>query len=154
MDSLPSHAGLEYVLGRVVQDFMRFMRRTGLSMPQVHALVHIYHSPDRECQLAEIGGLTASSKAAASQLVERLVQQGLVERAEDPRDRRNTKLRLTAKSLKLIQEAMASDHFLMELMTALPAGQRETVHAAFGYLARAGEQIRPMQARKEVKHDA
>lgn len=147
-----SHAGLEYILSRIIQDFMQFMRQTGLSMPQVHALLHIYHSQNGECQLSEIGDLADSSKPAASQLVERLLQQGLVERMEDPLDRRNKKLRLTEKSLKLIQTGVTSNHFLVELMTALSTKQRETVHTAFGYLAQAGQQIQSTHKQKDVKH--
>jgi demethylmenaquinone methyltransferase/2-methoxy-6-polyprenyl-1,4-benzoquinol methylase/phosphoethanolamine N-methyltransferase len=119
MDFSHSHSGLEYILARIIQDFMRFMRQTGLSTPQIHALLHIYHSQNAECQLSEIGGLADSSKPAASQLVERLLQQGLVERTEDPLDRRNKKLRLTEKSLGLIQNGLTSNHFLVDLMTSL-----------------------------------
>ena len=102
MTELPSHAGLEFVLAHIIQDFMRFMQQTGLSRPQIHALLHIYHAG--ECRVSEIGALSNSSPAAASQLVERLVQQGLVERTEDPLNRRIKRLRLTAKSLKLISQ--------------------------------------------------
>ena len=152
MDSPPSHAGLVYVLGRIIQDFMRFMRQSGLSAPQIHALLFIYHSPDGECALSDIGGLTGSSDAAVSQLIERLVQQELVERTEDPLDRRNKKLRLTRQSLRLIETGIGSNHFLMDLMASLPAKQRETVHAAFGYLAQAGEDVQTTHQRKDRKH--
>jgi DNA-binding MarR family transcriptional regulator len=134
-----SHAGLEYILARIIQDFMQFMHQTGLSTPQINALLHIYHMG--ECPLSEIGALADSSKPAASQLVERLVQQGLVERSEDPLDRRNKILRLTEKSLGLIQNGVTSNHFLLKLMTSLPAEQRESVHTAFGYLAQASQHI-------------
>ncbi len=43
MDTPPSHAGLEYILARIIQDFMQFMHQTGLSTPQIHALMYIYH---------------------------------------------------------------------------------------------------------------
>jgi MarR family transcriptional regulator, organic hydroperoxide resistance regulator len=152
MEFPPSHSGLEYILAHIFQDFMQFMRQTGLSTPQITALLYIFHSPNGECGLSEIGDLTDASKPAVSQLVERLVQRGLVERAEDPQDRRNTKLRLTDKSRKLIQDVITSNHFLMDLMTSLPAKQRETVHAAFGYLAQAGQQIQSSHTQKERKH--
>jgi DNA-binding MarR family transcriptional regulator len=148
----PSHAGLAYVLGRIIQDFMRSMHRSGLSAPQIHALLFIYHSPNGECGLSEIGGLTGASDAAVSQLIERLVQQELVERTEDSVDRRNKKLRLTTRSLRLIETGIGSNHFLTDLMASLPARQRETVHAAFGYLAHAGQQIQITHERKERKH--
>ena len=144
-----SHAGLENFLARIIQEFMQFMHQTGLSALQIHALMHIYHAG--ECPLSEIGGLTDSSKPAASQLVERLVQQGLVERTEDPLDRRNKKLRLTEKSLELIQQGVTSNHFLVDVMTSLPAKQRESVHTAFGYLAQAGQQIQSSPKQKDDK---
>jgi DNA-binding MarR family transcriptional regulator len=145
-----SHADLEYILAHIIQDFMQFMHQTGLSRPQIHALLHIYHAG--ECQISEIGTLTDSSPAAASQLVERLVQQGLVQRTEDPRNRRIKKLRLTDRSLKLINQGVTSNHFLVELMSMLPAVQRETVHTAFGYLAQASRQIQSSDKLKAESH--
>jgi DNA-binding MarR family transcriptional regulator len=142
-----SHAGLEYVLSRIIQDFMKFMHQTGLSTPQINALLHIYHAG--ECQLSEIGNLADSSKPAASQLVERLVQQDLVERTEDPLDRRNKKLRLAPKGLELIQQGVISNSFLMELTTYLSVEQQETIHTAFGYLAQAGRQVQALEKQED-----
>jgi DNA-binding MarR family transcriptional regulator len=144
------HAGLEYVLARIIQDFMQFMHQTGLSRPQIHALLHIYHAG--ECQISEIGDLSDASPAAASQLVERLVQQGLVERTEDPSNRRIKKVRLTDKSLELIRQGVTSNQFLMELMAALPEKQRRTVHTAFDYLAQASKNIHDSHEGKAEHH--
>jgi DNA-binding MarR family transcriptional regulator len=150
--SLPAPPpGPEYILAQIIQDFMQFMHETGLSRPQIHALLYIYHAGT--CQISEIGALTASSPAAASQLVERLVQQGLVQRTEDPLNRRIKKLRLTDKSLKLINQGVSSNRFLGDLMAALTPKQRQTVHTAFGYLAQASQQIQSSQKRKG-KHNA
>src|SRR5512140_3872867 len=117
------HEGLELILARVIQDFMQFMHETGLSRPQIHALLHIFHAG--ECPISDIAALTDSSPAAASQLAERLVQQGLVQRAEDPTTRRVRKLHLTGKSLKLIQQGVTSNHFLADLMETMPAKHRQ-----------------------------
>jgi DNA-binding MarR family transcriptional regulator len=139
MEHPHSQAGIEYVLARIIQDFMQFMHETGLSRPQIHALLHIFHAG--ECPISDIAALADSSPAAASQLVERLVQQGLVQRTEDPHNRRVKKLRLTEKSLRLIQRGVTSNHFLAELMEAMPARHRQAVHQAFGYLAEASQRI-------------
>jgi DNA-binding MarR family transcriptional regulator len=144
------HDALEYLLAQIIQDFMQFMHQTGLSRPQIHALLHIYHAG--ECQISEIGALSDSSPAAASQLVERLVQQGLVQRAEDPLNRRIKKLRLTDRSLELINQGVTSNSFLVDLMASLPVGQRETVHTAFGYLAQANRQIQSSHKPKVEQH--
>ena len=141
-----SHDGLEYLLAQIIQDFMQFMHQTGLSRPQIHALLHIYHAG--ECPIGEIAALSDSSPAAASQLVERLVQQGLVQRTEDPLNRRIKKLRLTDKSLRLINQGVTSNRFLGDLMAALPEEQRETVHTAIGYLAQASQRIQSSHKRK------
>jgi DNA-binding MarR family transcriptional regulator len=144
------HAGLEHILARIIQDFMQSMHHTGLSGPQIHALMHIFHAG--ECRISEIGALTGASPAAASQLVERLVKQGLVQRAEDPLNRRIKKLHLTDKGLGLIDQAVTSNRFLVDLMAALPVKQRRAVHTAFGYLARASLQIQSSQKRKAEHH--
>ncbi len=150
MEHPDSHAGIEYVLARIIQDFMQFMHETGLSRPQIHALLHIFHAG--ECPISDIAALTDSSPAAASQLVERLVQQGLVQRTEDPQNRRVKRLRLTEKSLRLIQSGVTSNHFLAELMQTMPAKHRQAVHTAFGYLAEAAQKIHSSPKRKGVQH--
>ena len=141
--SHPDHEALEIILARIIQDFMRFLRQTGLSTSQINALMHIYHSG--ECQVSDIGALTDSSNAAASQLVERLVQQGLVERREDPQDRRSKKLRLTEQGLDLIRQGVTTNHFLLDLMSSLPDDQHAAIHAAFTYLAQAAQRLRSSQ---------
>ncbi len=143
--------GLEIVLVHIIQDFMHFMHQTGLSRPQIHALLHIFHAG--ECRVSEIAVLSGATPAAASQLVERLVQQGLVERSEDPQNRRIKKLRLTPKGLDLIHAGVASNRFLIDLMSTLPARQRQVVETAFGYLAQAGRQLHSSSSRK-VEQDA
>jgi DNA-binding MarR family transcriptional regulator len=144
-------AGPEFILAHVIQDFMRYMHQTGLSGPQIHVLLHIYHAG--ECSISEIGAIGDSSPAAASQLVERLVQQGLVERTEDPQDRRSKRLRLTPKGLELINGGVTSNRFLGELMAALTPSQRKTVHTALGYLSQASREIHARHKRK-AKPDA
>ena len=144
------HAGLERFLGLIIQDFMRFLHQTGLSGPQIHALLYIFHAG--ECQISEIGALSGASPAAASQLVERLVEQGLVERTEDPANRRTKKLRLTEKSLKLIHQGVTSNQHLADLMAALPIKHRKVVHTAFGYLAEASQHIHSFHKRKAEHH--
>ncbi len=144
------HAGPEYLLTRIIQEFVHYMHRTGLSQPQIHALLYIYHAG--ECRVSEIGMLTASSPAAASQLVERLVRQGLVQRAEDPHNRRTKKLRLSPKGQELIRRGIGSNRALAELMAELTPTQRRTVHTAFGYLAQASQKMQSSQERKGNRH--
>jgi DNA-binding MarR family transcriptional regulator len=50
------------------------------------------------------------TSAAASQLVEKLVQSGLIERAEDPHDRRAKQITLSGKGRELIETGLAARH--------------------------------------------
>ena len=140
------HQGVEIVLAHVIQDFMRFMKKNGLSTPQIHALMHIYHSGG--CQVSDIGALAVVSNAAASQLVERLVLQGLVDRREDPDDRRNKQLSLSRKGKALIHASVISNTFLRQITETLTPEQRQTVHDAFSLLAQAGQQAAEAKTRR------
>ncbi len=141
--------GLEGIIAQAIQGFMELMRKHGLSMHQIHALMYIFHAG--ECQVADIGSLGEASKAAASQLVERLVQQGLVDRKEDPSNRRIKKLRLSEKGRELISESFTSNHFLMKKIASLTPDQQKTIHAALTILM---DSDQPMEEipRKEGKN--
>ncbi len=127
---------VESALGQIIQGFMQYMKEQGLTMPQVHALMYIYHAG--ECPVSEIGTLADASIAAASQMAERLVQQGLVERKEDPSNRRIKKLRLTEKGRKLITDSFSANPFLQDKLASLTPEERNAVHTAFSLLARSG----------------
>lgn len=131
--------GMEGVLAHIIQGFMSAMKQHGLSTPQIHALMYIFHAG--ECQVSDIGDLTDVSNAAASQLVERLVQQDLVDRREDPKDRRNKLVSLSEKGKELFHESVMSNCYLMEIMSVLNPQQRKAVHEAFMLLAQTGQQI-------------
>jgi len=90
-----------------------------LTMGQLKGLFTLADSPMTIGQLAEALG---SGKPAASILVERLVQLGLVERAEDPIDRRRTIARVTARG--------------EELAARLRQGGRDRLHS---WLSRLGD---------------
>ena len=128
--------GFESVLGQIIQGFMQYMKEQGLTMPQVHALMYIFHAG--ECQVSEIGTLADASVAAASQMAERLVQQGLVERKEDPSNRRIKKLSLSEKGRKLITDSFSANPFLKDKLASLSPEERNAVHTAFSILAGSG----------------
>jgi DNA-binding MarR family transcriptional regulator len=144
------HQGLEIVVAHIMQDFIRFMKQQGLSTPQINALMYIYHAG--ECQVSDIGALAEVSNAASSQLVERLVQQGLVERKEDPENRRTKILSLSAKGRGLIRGSVPSNLFLMDIMTSLTAEQRKTIQDAIVILAQAAQKVQKSNKSEGGKH--
>jgi DNA-binding MarR family transcriptional regulator len=133
---LDIHQQFEIFMQRSLRGIMGSMKQDGLSMPQIYTLMYLYH--EGEVRISDIGVLMDVGKAAASQLVERLVQQDLVERVEDEGDRRARKIRLRPKSLRLIEKGLRVQRQLMgELMSQLSSEQLATVQKAFMYLIEA-----------------
>jgi len=81
--------------------FLQFAKEQGMSAPQIGALIHIDHRG--ACGVTDIGDELGVTSAAASQMLERLVQGGLVERREDPDDRRAKRIVLTERGHRLVR---------------------------------------------------
>jgi len=92
----------EVFMSRSGRDFKRFMAETGLSFSQVNLLMRLYHKG--KCGISEIGGRLGITKPAASQAIDRLVNLGMIERTEDPDDRRAKRLALTQAGRALIEK--------------------------------------------------
>ncbi len=95
---------LQTAFRRLIQalahSFWQRVRAAGLSMPQLFAMRYIQrHQQTNISDLAKALGIT---NPAASQLLRRLIEQNYVLSEEDPNDRRNKRLRLTAKGEKAL----------------------------------------------------
>jgi DNA-binding MarR family transcriptional regulator len=90
---------------RSMHGMAMFARGAGLSMPQLSLLMRLYHSGG--CEVHDIGRVFEVSAGAASQLVDRLVQGGLVERTEDPQDRRVRRITLSDQGRAFILKGLA-----------------------------------------------
>lgn len=95
----------EVFMHRSMAETRTFMETHGLSFAQISVLMHLRRS--NACRISDLGMRLGVSNAAASQLVDRLVQAGLVERLEDAKDRRVKRLRLTPTGEKLVDQAIA-----------------------------------------------
>ncbi len=125
---------------RSMRDGMRFIRSAGLSMPQFTILMHLHYAKGNG--LNYISDLLQVSPAAASQLVEKLVVNGLLERSENPNDRREKIINLSPKALNLIEEGInVRTLWVEELINNLNQDEYETVAAAFNTLSRATRRI-------------
>lgn len=103
---------------RSMQERANFVKAAGLSMAQFGILMHLNYQ--HGCGISHLGEHMDISAAAASQLVDRLVQHGLVERAEDPNDRRAKVLTLTSKGQDLIERSLAiRTRWVDELVSAI-----------------------------------
>ncbi len=89
---------------RSMRDFTRWMNECGLSRSQIGALMRLYYHGD--CPVSGLGDDLNITTAAASQLVDRLVQMQLLERTERPDDRRVRHISLSEAGRSLIEEGV------------------------------------------------
>ncbi len=130
----------ELFMRRSMRDFIHFVKEHGLSTTQLNTLMRLYYH--NACPVSEIGDHLGITNAATSQMVQRLVEQGLLERTEDPADRRVKQLTLTAKGRALIDQAIeARRRWLEELTTALPPEQQATIVTALTNLTSAARRL-------------
>lgn len=114
-------------------DFRQFMEETGLSFSQVNVLMRLFHGT--KCDVSEIGEEMGVTNPAASQAVDRLVQLGLIERTEDPADRRSKRLTLSNKGRVLIENGIkARSQWMIDLAQTLNKEQEQTVISALTIL--------------------
>jgi len=133
---MPHSDVLALKLQEWIGDFMRrsmrslilYSKKNGLSMSQVGALFQINHGRNNVSDLGEGLGIT---KAAASQMLERLVQQELILRSEDPQDRRVKQLVLTDKGCRIMKESVqARQGWLEDLVSILSEDEKKQIAVA------------------------
>lgn len=133
-------AWMDAFMHRSMREWTRFAKSTGLSMPQFSVLMQLHHKGP--CGMSEISERFDVTPAAASQLVEKLVQAGYLERAEDPSDRRAKLLKLSPSGVKLIEDGIRERHrWLDDLTSRLSAEEQAKVSEALEILVRAAESV-------------
>jgi DNA-binding MarR family transcriptional regulator len=94
---------LDVSMHRSFQAFTQWMNDSGLSRSQIGALMRLHYGG--HCTISSIGDELGITTAAASQLVDRLFQQGLLEREEDPEDRRTKRIALSETGMELVKKS-------------------------------------------------
>ena len=131
---------MDVFMHRSMRGWMHFAKSTGLSMPQFSIMMQLHHRGP--CGMSEISERFDISNAAASQLVEKLVQSEHIERAEDPSDRRAKVLQLTPNGKDLIEAGFKERYKWMdELVSNLKAEEREKVVEALTILTEAARNM-------------
>ena len=127
---------------RSFHDFKQYMDAWGLSTSQANALLRLYHSG--ACGVSDIGDHVGISNAAASQMIDRLVQMGLVERKEHIADRRVRHLTLTKKGCTLAEKGVeAHSRWMKNLTEVLSEAQQAEISSVLAQLIEAANQISP-----------
>ncbi|NOT04020.1 MAG: MarR family transcriptional regulator [Anaerolineales bacterium] len=133
-------AWMDAFMHRSMRGWSHFAKSTGLSMPQFSILMQLHHKGP--CGMSAIGERFDISAAAASQLVEKLVQAGYLERAEDPTDRRAKLLTLSAKGNELIKQGIEERYRWMDdLVLTLSAEDQRKTADALEILTKAAQQL-------------
>ena len=133
-------AWMDAFMHRSMRGWTRFAKSTGLSMPQFSILMQLHHKGP--CGMSEVSERFDITNAAASQLVDKLVQAGYIERAEDPSDRRAKQLKLAPQGAKLVEEGMNERHRWMDELTKhLSPDQQTKVAEALDILTEAAKKV-------------
>ena len=130
--------------------YMRYARDSGLSMQHL-GLLHYLHHRGAGRAVSDIGEDLGVTSAAASQMIERLVQQGLLARSEDPNDRRMRQIALTDKGRALAEESVRARQTWMQALTrALTPAQQKEIVAALNTLTDAARSLKPDESVEHV----
>lgn len=115
-------------------------KATGLSMPQFSILMQLFYRGN--CGISEISERFEITSAAASQHVDNLFQAGLIERDEDPRDRRAKQIKLSSKGMALLESGMSERYRWMDrLEGTLEERDRQKIADALVILTEAARKL-------------
>lgn len=133
---------MDVVAHRTMHDWSRFVKSTGISMPQFGILMQLHYRG--ACGVSDLSERMDVSSAAASQLVDKLVQSGLIERTEDPSDRRAKRITLSPKGQDLIRAGISERYRWVDaLVESLSADERQKVGEALNVLTNTLQRIEP-----------
>ena len=110
-------------------------RETGLSLSQMIILRKLHWQG--QATPSQLSEFLEMSRAALSQSIDKLVEQGLVLRSEDQEDRRVKILGLTTLGKKFLDELHSHRYtWLPEELSALTPNEKEIIHQAFILLSK------------------
>ena len=131
---------MDVFMSRSMRSWGQYAKSTGLGMPQFSILMQLHHKG--ACGVSDISDRFDITNAAASQLVDKLVQNGFVKRDEDPDDRRARLLNLTDKGRILIQQGIEERYrWVDELAGKLSAEERAQVSVALNIMTQAAKEL-------------
>jgi DNA-binding MarR family transcriptional regulator len=130
---------VEATTQRTMRDQSRYVKSLGFSMPQFFMLMQVYYK--KQCGISDLSDHMEITAAAASQTVEKLVQAGYLDRAEDPSDRRAKQITLSAKGRDLIEKSIAARfRWVDDLVKTMSSADKVKVHEALVVLTEAVKQ--------------
>ena len=132
---------MDIAMHHSMRERSHFAKALGLSMPQFGILMQLHYRGN--CGVSDISNWFDITNAAASQLVDKLVQSRLVQREEDPHDRRAKLLNLTEKGQELIQQSIQERYrWVDQLAEKLTAEERAKVSEALDIMTQAAKELK------------
>jgi DNA-binding MarR family transcriptional regulator len=142
---------LDIAMQHSLHERAHFAKATGISMPQFGILIQLHYRG--VCGMSEVSERFEITPAAASQLVDKLVQAGLIRREEDPHDRRAKCLNLTDKGRELIQQSIEERYrWVDQLAEKLTAEEREKVTEALVIINKVTSRLESEPVQYPAKH--
>ena len=133
---------LELLIHRSMKHFVGYLKQRDLSMSHIGTLFMVHRQG--ACGVSEIGEHLGITPAGTSQMLNRLVEEGLIERSEDAQDRRAKRIVLTAKGRETLHESiLARQQWLHQLVETLDPGERELVSDALSLLVDKAREFDP-----------
>ncbi|HET6597398.1 MAG TPA: MarR family transcriptional regulator [Anaerolineales bacterium] len=131
---------MDFAMHHSMRERAHFAKATGLSMPQFGILMQLHYRGN--CAVGDISERFDITNAAASQLVDKLVQSRLIQREEDPADRRAKLLNLTEKARELIQQGIEERYrWVDQLAAKLTPEERTKVTEALQIMTQAAKEL-------------
>lgn len=131
---------MNFAMHHSMREHSHFAKMNSISMPQLGILMQLHYR--RDCGISDIGERFDITSAAASQLADKLVQSGLIQREEDPNDRRAKLLNLTDKGRQLIQHGIEERYrWVDQLAEKLTPEERAKVAEALEILSQAAKEL-------------
>ena len=138
---------MDVFMHRSMRGWGLFAKSTGLSMPQFSILMQLHYKG--ACGMSEISERFEVSAAAASQLVDKLVQGGFIKRDEDPHDRRAKLLNITDKGNELIKQGIEERYrWVDQLAGRLTVEERAQISEALNIMTRAAQELEAESVRQ------
>ena len=134
------HEWMELFMHRSMRGYMLYAREKGLSRSMIGTLFHLSHRD--HAGVTDLGEHLGVSSAAASQMLEHLVEEGLIQRTEDPDDRRMKMITLTEKGSRVIKESVSARlGWVEELTTKFSEKEKELITSALELIIAKAEEM-------------
>ena len=131
---------MDIFMHRSMRGWNQFAKSAGLTMPQFSILMQLHHKGP--CGMSGISEGYDITPAATSQLVDKLVHGGLIQRVEDQNDRRAKLLSLTDKGRDLVLKGIQERYrWVEEMESKLTDEQRTQISKALDVMIRVSQDL-------------